>query len=167
MKNSVRRRVIWPPRTSVLLLAFLILPASTAMAQSADWTQWGGPNRNFKSSTTGLASSWPASGPRKLWSRDLGDGYSAIAAEGGRLYTMYRSGEQDVVVSLDAATGKTLWEFRYDAPFTKEYVLEQGPGPRAMPLVIGNQVYSAGATGKFHCLDKQTGKAAKIIFLEP
>jgi len=158
MKNSVRRRVIWPPRTSVLLLAFLILPASTAMAQSADWTQWGGPNRNFKSSTTGLASSWPASGPRKLWSRDLGDGYSAIAAEGGRLYTMYRSGEQDVVVSLDAATGKTLWEFRYDAAFTKEYVLEQGPGPRAMPLVIGNQVYAAGATGKFHCLDKQTGK---------
>ena len=158
MKYSDRRRVIGLLRISFLLAAFLILPASAAIAQSADWTQWGGPNRNFKSSATGLATSWPAGGPRKLWSRELGDGYSAIAAEGGKLFTMYRSGEQDVVVSLEAATGKTIWEFRYDAPFTKEYVLEQGPGPRAMPLVIGNQVYAAGATGKFHCLDKQTGK---------
>lgn len=158
MNYSVPRRVIGLLSTSLLLLAFLILPIRAAKAQSADWSQWGGPNRNFKSSTTGLATSWPASGPRKLWSRELGDGYSAIAAEGGKLFTMYRSGEQDVVVSLDAATGKTLWEFRYDAPFTKEYVLEQGPGPRAMPLVLGNQVYAAGATGKFHCLDKQTGK---------
>ena len=131
MNYSVRRRVLGLPRTSVLLLAVFILPASAAMAQSADWTQWGGPNRNFKSSATGLATSWPASGPRKLWSRELGDGYSAIAAEGGKLYTMYRSGEQDVVVSLDAATGKTLWECRYDAPITKEKVLDQGPGPRA------------------------------------
>jgi len=157
MKHSVHRRNIGLS-ISLLLLAFLILTASGAMAQSSDWSQWGGPNRNFKSSTTGLATSWPASGPRKLWSRELGDGYSAIAVEGGKLYTMYRSGAQDVVVSLDAATGKTIWEYRYDAPFTKEYVLEQGPGPRAMPLVIGNQVYAAGATGKFHCLDKQTGK---------
>jgi outer membrane protein assembly factor BamB len=131
---------------------------SAALAQSTDWTQWGGPHRDFKSDVTGLAATWPAAGPRQLWKRALGDGYSAIAAEGGRLYTMYRSGEQDVVVALDAASGKTVWEYRYDAPFTKEYELEQGPGPRSMPLVIGNQVYAAGATGKVHCLDKQNGK---------
>jgi len=141
-----------------LILALLAMAPSPALAQSTDWTQWGGPHRDFKSDVTGLAAAWPASGPRRLWSRELGDGYSAIAVEGGKLYTMYRSGEQDVVVSLEAATGKTVWEYRYDAPFTSEYVLEQGPGPRAMPLVVGNQVYAAGATAKFHCLDKQTGK---------
>lgn len=145
-------------RIAPALLALLCLPGGAALAQSADWPQWGGPNRNFKSDATGLAAAWPADGPRRLWSRELGDGYSAIAAEGGKLFTMYRSGEQDVIVALDAATGKTLWEYRYDAPFTKEYELEQGPGPRAMPLVVGNQVYAAGATGKFHCLNKQTGK---------
>ncbi len=144
---------------ATLLFAVFCHSGSAALAQSPDWSQWGGPNRNFKSDAKGLASVWPASGPRRLWSRELGDGYSAIAVEGGRLYTMYRSGEQDVVVSLEAATGKTLWEFSYEAPFTNEYVLEQGPGPRAMPLVVGNQVYAVGATGKLHCLAKQTGKA--------
>ena len=141
-----------------VLLALLALPCGPALAQSSDWAQWGGPHRDFKSEATGLAASWPASGPRRLWSRELGDGYSAIAVESGKLYTMYRSGKQDVVVALDAATGKTFWEYRYDAPFTSEYELEQGPGPRSMPLIAGNQVYAAGATGKLHCLDKQNGK---------
>ena len=141
-----------------LLLALLVLTCERAWAQSADWAQWGGPHRDFKSDATGLAASWPASGPRRLWTRTLGDGYSAIAVESGKLYTMYRSGEQDVVVALDAATGKTVWEYRYDAPFTSEYELEQGPGPRSMPLVVGGQVYAAGATGKLHCLDQQNGK---------
>jgi outer membrane protein assembly factor BamB len=150
----------------ILLLAAggLILPAGLSPAQSlepkqtTDWTQWGGAHRNFKSDVTGLAATWPATGPRRLWSRELGDGYSAIAVEGGQLYTMYRNGEQDTVVAMEAATGKTVWEYSYAAPFTKQYELEQGPGPRAMPLVVGNGVYTAGATGKLHCLDKRNGK---------
>lgn len=143
------------------LAAFLITLAVNTPAQNQaarDWTQWGGPHQNFKADSAELATSWPATGPRQLWSRDLGDGYSAIAVDNGKLFTMYRSGEQDVVVALDAVTGKTAWEYRYDAPFSKDYELEQGPGPRSMPLVVGNQIYSAGATGKFNCLDKRTGK---------
>ena len=144
---------------AILFLAFTITPAQTPdAAKTLEWTQWGGPHRNFKSDVTGLAQSWPATGPRPLWSRELGDGYSAIAAESGKLFTMYRRGEQDVVVALDAATGKTVWEYPYPAAFTKEYELEQGPGPRAMPLVVGHEVYALGATGKLHCLDKRNGK---------
>lgn len=152
-------------RVSVLLAAaILFLPTGVSLSQSlelkqtTDWTQWGGPHRNFKSEVTGLAAIWPATGPRRLWSRELGEGYSAIAVEAGKLYTMYRSGEQDVVVAMDAATGKTVWEYHYAAPFTRQYELEQGPGPRAMPLVVGNEVYTAGATGKLHCLNKSNGK---------
>ena len=150
--------------TALLLVAIWFLRVGVSLAQvseptkPADWPQWGGPHRDFKSDVRGLAASWPATGPHRLWNRELGDGYSAIAAESGKLYTMYRSGVQDVVVALDAATGKTVWEYRYDAPFTAEYEFEQGPGPRSMPLVVGNQLYTVGATGKFHCLNKQTGK---------
>lgn len=161
MKHSDRRqgpRGVVPRLTWLLLLAFFVLPISAARAQSADWSQWGGPNRNFKSSATGLASSWPASGPRKLWRRELGEGFSSIAIEGGKLFTMYRKGAQELVVSLDAATGKTLWEYGYDAPFSKEYDMSNGPGPHATPLIAGDLVFAAGATSKLHCLNKQTGK---------
>src|SRR5918999_5976039 len=55
------------------------------------WQQWGGPRRNFMVDAPALADSWPQGGPRKLWERSLGEGHSAILADGNRLYTMYRS----------------------------------------------------------------------------
>src|SRR5262245_48210146 len=108
----------WP-----LVLALAVASAN-AGAQSPGWPQWGGPNRDFKTTATGLAATWPAGGPRELWSRPLGDGYSGIVVEGGTLYTMYRAvkgarGAQraaltgagpgpEVVAALDTATGKTV-----------------------------------------------------------
>ena len=71
------------------------------------------------------------------WARPLGDGYSGIAVEGGVLYTGYRNATNDVIVALDAATGKTIWEFSHAAPFTNSYAEAVGPGPYAMPQVIG------------------------------
>lgn len=128
--------------------------AKTVAAQ--EWPQWGGPRRDFKLDVKGLAGSWPETGPRQLWKRDLGEGYSSIAAESGSLYTMYEKGEQEIVIALDAASGKTLWEYAYHAPITVN--MSRAPGPRATPLVTGNLLFTVGATGKLHCLDKRTGK---------
>src|SRR5579862_2341038 len=99
--------------------ALLALPAHTESAQ--DWPVWGGKYRDFIVGAALLAEAWPASGPKKVWSRPLGDGYSAVAVERGVLYTAFRRAAQDVIVALDAATGKTLWEYAYDNPFTNGY----------------------------------------------
>ena len=146
-----------PTGRVLVFLAMLLSMTTIARAQSSDWTQWGGPQRNFKSDAKGLATAWPETGPRRLWQRELGDGYSAITAEGGMLFTMYRKGDNEIAIALDAATGKTIWEFSYAAPFSPEYDMSQGPGPHATPLVAGNFVFTSGATGKLHCLDKKTG----------
>lgn len=138
-----------------VLLVILCLAASVA---AQDWPQWGGPSRNFKSESKGLAGTWPASGPKRLWSRDLGEGYSGISVEGGVLYTMYRQGDDEVAVALDAASGKTLWEHRYAAPLLSSMKMENGPGPHTTPLAAGPRVFIAGVTGKFFALDKKTGK---------
>jgi outer membrane protein assembly factor BamB len=132
--------------------------AAPCAAQALDWPQWGGPSRNFVSEVKGLAAVWPEGGPRRLWSRELGEGYSAIAAAGGHLYTMTRRGEREFVVALDAATGRTVWEYGYEATFSKEYSMENGPGPHATPAVAGERVFAAGATGKLHALDRRSGK---------
>jgi glucose dehydrogenase len=88
----------------------------------------------------------------------LGDGYSSIAEEGGVLYTAFRRNSRDVVTALDAATGKTIWEYEYENPFTNSYSEAVGPGPYAMPQVVGDRVITASGTGKIHSLDKKTGK---------
>jgi len=131
-----------------------VTPAPTA----EDWPVWGGKNRDFQVNTSSLADSWPATGPKKLWSRPLGDGYSAIAVESGVLYTAYRKGSQEVITALDAGTGKTLWEYPYIDVFANAFAEKVGPGPYAMPQVVGDRLITASATGKIHSLDKKTGK---------
>ncbi len=127
-------------------------------APSSDWLQWGGQGRDFIAPATALPSSWPAGGPRKLWIRDLGDGYSGIAVEGTTLYTAYRRGSQDVITALDARTGKTLWEYAYEAIFKNAYSEAVGPGPYAMPQVVGDRLVTASGVGQIYSLDKKTGR---------
>lgn len=154
----------------VALAAVLVVleqPRSAPMAAAGDWTQWGGPNRNFMSETTGLAASWPSSGPRKLWSRALGEGHSSILVEGGRLYTMYRpnSGlisyvrrsQEEIIAALDAATGKTIWEYRYPSP-TDGVDFSQGAGPHSTPLIVGNRLFATSTRRELFALDKASGK---------
>src|SRR5262245_3835135 len=137
-------------------LIVLALACPPAFAQ--DWPQWGGPGRDFKTTSTGLRTHWPAGGPPQLWNRSLGEGHSAIVAEGARLYTMYRRGEQEVVIALDAKTGKTIWEYIYAAPYLRGMDMSYGDGPHATPLIVGQSLYTVGATAKLFCLEKSTGK---------
>jgi outer membrane protein assembly factor BamB len=144
--------------------AALCLGALTLTVQRAqpgtgeDWLVWGGANRDFIVKTPGLADTWPAQGPKKVWTRPLGDGYSSIAEERGVLYTAFRRGENDVVTAIDAQTGKTRWEFAYDSPFQNSYSEKVGPGPYAMPQIVGDRVIAASGTGKIHSLNKKTGR---------
>lgn len=113
--------------------------------------------------STGLANSWPASGPRRVWSRALGEGHSAILVENGRLYTLYRPlqaggrSQEEIVAALDATTGKTIWEHRYPSP-TAGADFSEGAGPHATPLIVGNKLIAVGSRREFMALDKHTGK---------
>jgi outer membrane protein assembly factor BamB len=135
-----------------------LLACAAASAASLEWPQFGGPHRNFTADSTGLANSWPAAGPKKVWSRDLGEGYSEIAVDGAVLYTMYRRGTDEVTLAASAATGKTIWEHVAKAPFRSDMAMENGPGPHATPLVTASAVYTAGILANLECLDKKTGK---------
>lgn len=132
-------------------------PSQTAAASTPAWLQWGGPNRDFKVATQGIKDNWPTGAPKQLWSRQLGEGHSAILVEQGRLYTMYSSGNREVVISLDAATGRSVWEFPYDAD-TNGLDLSAGKGPHSTPLIVGNLIYAVGVKGTMHALDKNNGR---------
>jgi len=139
-------------------LVVLLGLAAENYAASLDWPQFGGPHGDFKSDSKGLASAWPAAGPKKLWSRPLGDGYSEVSVESKVLYTMYRAANDEVVLAADANTGKTIWEYRYNATFRPGMGMENGSGPHATPLVTENGVYAIGILANLVCLDKKTGK---------
>ena len=149
----------------LFVLALVTHPtlAFTTSTESSDWPQFGGPRRNFTVDVKGLASSWPEGGPRTLWRRDLGEGFSPIAAAGEALYTMFQRGEFEVAIAMDADTGFTLWQSPYSAPITPS--MSRAPGPRATPLVIDEAVYTVGATGKLHRFKADDGKVVWSVDL--
>jgi len=144
------------PFAGVLVLSTAAFCASPVLAQ---WPQFGGPNRDFTSPATGLAMEWPKGGPKTLWSRELGDGYSGIAVEDGVLYTLYNKDAQETVAALDAENGKTLWEHAYSITLFPKMDPSFGAGPRSTPLIAGDRVYAVGLTGVLTALDRKTGKS--------
>jgi outer membrane protein assembly factor BamB len=142
---------------ATVLLAAWWLPGVTA-ADGTAWPQWGGPARNFVVEARDFAAAWPAEGPRRLWRRPLGEGFSAIVTDGRTLYTMFRDGGSDVVIALDAATGTTAWQTRYDAPFLETCSERLGPVPRAAPLITGDRLITISAGGLMNSFNKTTGE---------
>ena len=116
---------------------------------------------------TAVAGSWPASGPAQLWRRALGDGFSAIVSDGATLYTLYRSGPDDVVVALDATSGTTKWETRYAAPFDETCSERLGPAPRAAPLIVGDRLVTVSAGGLMQSFDRTSGQQQWSVTLVP
>ncbi len=145
---------------AVLLFFLCALPQAFSSLAGAgpDWTQWGGPHRNFTVDSGPLALQWPESGPRLLWSREFGDGFSAILSEGDRLYGIHRDGDKDVATALNANTGETLWETAYDSPTEPDMDLAFGPGPITTPLLSGDRLFTVSSTVRLHCFDKNTGR---------
>ena len=130
---------------------------ANAAAPRGSWRQWGGPTGDFRLPAAGLAATWPEEGPRVIWNRPLGEGYSAVSADGGTLFTMYRDGDDDVIIALRAADGVTRWEQRYHAPTRPQNTVEFGKGPNATPLVVDNRVVTLGYSGQLNGLDRDTG----------
>lgn len=123
-----------------------------ASGRAADWPQWRGPARNGISTETDWNFRWPASGPPRVWSAQVGEGFSSVAVTGGRLYTMGNADDKDTVHCLNAVTGKPVWSYRYAAA-SGDY-----GGPRATPVVDGTAVYTLSRDGLAHCLNAATGK---------
>lgn len=137
----------------------LLLAGASAASAANEWTQWGGPSRDFTCDGKGLAASWPDAGPKQLWSRELGEGFATVLVDGDRLYTMYRVGDDEILVALNAADGKTIWEHKYSAPIIKEKMaMEFGLGPHATPLIVGDRIFCVGVVGNLHCVNKADGK---------
>jgi outer membrane protein assembly factor BamB len=118
---------------------------------SDDWSTWRGPNHNGVSSETG----WNPKGAEKLWTKELGDGYSSVSVKGSRLYTMgLKSGDDktDTVYCLDAKTGNEIWSYSY-ASQSGSY-----KGPRATPVCDADSVYTLSRDGQLICFDAESGK---------
>ena len=158
MKGLATRRCVnqaFQPPAVARILAVLALVAASAVGWGQDWPQFRGQSRDGVVPGQESLPAFPAGGPRLVWERAVGSGFSAPAVTGGRLLLFHRQGGMEVVEALQAVDGKRIWEFAYETTYKDDFGFENGP--RATPVIANGRVFTFGAAGVLHCLDLETG----------
>lgn len=142
--------------TVIAILAVFTAGATRTAAQN--WRQWRGPDRNGTVASFTAPPSWPDQ-LNQQWKVEVGLGYATPLVEGDRIYMFSRKGENEVMSALAAATGETLWEIGYPAPFTMQRSASRhGPGPKSTPVLSDGRLFSLGMTGVVTAVDAETGQ---------
>jgi outer membrane protein assembly factor BamB len=135
-----------------------IVATGHAQAPVQDWPQWRGTKRTGEVAGSQAPATWPASWQAR-WRAEVGEGYSSPVYAGGRIFVHSRRDPQEVVMALDAATGKPVWEKTYDAAFKKnQYANSMAKGPNATPLVSDGKLFTVGVTGVVTAWEAATGR---------
>src|SRR5688572_30714286 len=120
-----------------------------------DWPQWRGPNRDAVLRDDGWLKRFPTNGLEIVWRVPIHPGYSGPAVVGDRLYVMDRletrrlerkPGDKSIpaiegkerVLCLNARTGATNWQHRYESAYRIDYP----GGPRTTPIVHQGNVFT-------------------------
>lgn len=139
-------------------LAVTLGAGLTAQSGALDYTQWRGPNRDGAAAGFVEPKAWPKD-LRQRWTANVGEGYATPLVVGPRLYTITRRGGNEVMMAVDAATGKVAWESSYPAPYKMNPATDgHGQGPKATPLFHDGKLFSLGISGIVTAFDAATGK---------
>lgn len=150
--------------TKTLTIA-LLLGASlwTMAAEKGAWPQWRGTTMNSIAQDAdfqfeeGMALA-------SVWKHELGSGYSSLAIADQKVFAMASKGTDDVMVALDAKTGKELWQYRIDATYKGHSGSHDGT--LSSPVVEGGMIYGLGPNGQLFCLKTDSGKEVWKISLK-
>lgn len=131
-------------------LALATLSASPLFA--GEWRQYVGPNFDRTTTETLASTKFPASGPKALWRVPMPNGFSSFSIADGRAFTQITREvegiEQEVVLAVEAGTGKELWsqpvgvkKYGHDGGNAGAGNNTGGDGPRSTPTVDGSRVF--------------------------
>ena len=135
---------------------FVVLSISFSInSEAQDWPDWRGRNRNAV-----LDEHFAAGGvePVAVWSVPVGSGYSGPAVADGKVFLtdlIEEPVQTEGVLCFEQASGKKLWEFRYECPYEG---VGYPAGPRASVVYETGKVWSLGTMGHLYCFDAASGK---------
>ena len=141
-------------KSLVAMLAILFSCSVTQLHAQSEWPTFRGADRSGTSPDTGLLTSWPENGPKRLWKTSgAGQGYAGVAVVGGKLYTLgddISGDKNEFLTCFNEADGKFLWKFKTGEPWSKGKPSWQHS--RSTPTVDGDRVYVLTPFGVLYCV---------------
>ena len=139
----------------------LVLQPRHAEAESLNWPQWRGPNRD---GSVKEGSPWPKGISKETlrlaWRKEVGKGYPGPVVSDELVFTVEtRKGKDEVVRAFERTNGKQAWEAEWEGsmrvPF---FAWKNGSWARSTPAFDGKNLYVGGMRDFLVCLDAETGK---------
>lgn len=143
-------------RLLMLGLCGTVLTVGSAWAETSEWPQWRGPDRDGKSRSTGLNNNWEANPPKLLWMTEgLGNGYASVSIADGMLYTTGNfDGEGQGIVAMNLDDQTVVWR-----QLLTDTVPQHGhKGSRCTPTIDGDRLYVVMSDGTIACLKRDSGE---------
>jgi outer membrane protein assembly factor BamB len=148
-------------RAAVGVSAFAVLALATFLpvrgAQEAgDWPQWRGPRRDGTAPDSTRTWNWPKEGPRRLWTAQVGIGFSSPILTKGRVITLGQLPDRrHYVHCLDADSGRSLWK--------QPLQVSTGEWPYSTPCTDGRSILAITADGVVGSLDVESGRVNWLV----
>lgn len=161
MANEHRRSIPFARKGVARVAVVLLLAAAADFRTSAasfagDWPQFLGKNRDGVAHDEKPVAPWKESlAPQ--WKITLGAGYAGPVVAAGKVVVAHRQGANDHLDCYPAKGGERIWRASFPATYAGGYNPDKGP--RAAPIVDGDQVFLFTATSQLHCVNFKTGKA--------
>ena len=134
----------------------LVVGLTLPVAPDGDWPQWRGPARDGHAGAP--ASAWPKT-LKQEWQINVGVGHSTPVVVDGKIFVFARQDEQEVLLCLDAVTGKELWRSSQPIAYTmNEAATGHGKGPKSTPVVSNGNIFTFGISGVLSCHETSTGR---------
>jgi outer membrane protein assembly factor BamB len=121
-----------------------------------EWPNFLGPTHDAVYHGPPLLETWPKEGPRRVWSRSIGDGWSSPVVGEGKLIVCHRQADDLVVDCLNPQTGENYWSFREENAFADKGRAMNGPRPT--PAIKAGRVFVHNTDGNLICLNFADGK---------
>ena len=141
------------------LLGVMAGPLNPEEIAPPSWLGWGGPGGDFRlPGVSGLVDDFGNKYPKRLWKRELGEGYAMVLAKDNRLYAHYSLGDEEYIAALNQSDGKTIWQRKYPVRYYDDMDRKYGKGPNATPHIMGNHLYTISIAGVLRCADLNDGR---------
>lgn len=144
-------------RQSSRIVAVALFVSTSAAA--SDWTSWRGPGQNGFAQEKAVVTTWSPQGENLIWKVPI-EGRSTPLVMNGRVFAITPVGDilkpielQERVIALDAETGKTVWEYRFNV-FDSDIVPQRVGWTSLVGDPETGNVYAHGTGGELMCFNR-------------
>ena len=129
--------------------------AATALGAGPDWPQFMGPHRNGSTQAQAIQDDWRNHPPKKLWSLEMGSGFSGPVIKDNHVFLYHRLGRNLHLDCITLDTGKQVWQSTHATQYRDRFGFDDGP--RATPAIDGDRIFLMDANGWMRAFHRSDG----------